>query len=629
MKFSYSLIKEIVPALPAKNKFAEEFALKSFEVESIIDDAIDIKITANRFSDASGHEGIAREASAIFGLNFIPLKTIAFKKHSNSLKVIIDKSEDCYRYIGLLAEIEQKRPLSLKIKKYLTTCGLKSINPIVDILNYVMIEMGQPMHAFDADKIKGNIIVRRAKNREKVITIDEEEYDLMSSDLVIADDEKILAIAGIKGSKAAEITKDTKNIIIESANFNPALIYQTSKRINLDTEAAKRYRHGLSSEKAKRAMERALKLLTDYGFLKKIISINDKYNIKEPAKFIKFNIDKFQKITGVNISKNQAMIILKKLGFKIKADLVEIPKERIDISIFEDLVEEVIRIYGFNEIKSSNPFISIIPIHNDPIIIFKEKIKKILSNIRFDEIISYSFGHYPNSRAILLNPISQDKAFMRNNLIQGLDEAIEKNKRLFDEIKIFEFGKVFDDFNKEHWSLAMAIKTNKSISSIRILRGSVEIMLQKIGISNPIFILKDGALILKINGDEVGEISVSSDATRAFFEVNAQKLLDYSEAEFEYAPISPYPSIIRDISFWADNSVLVSEILEIINEINPDNLHDVDLLDYYPDALQKRVGITLRLVFQSQSKTLRDDEVSAWMDKINHILISKKGVEIR
>jgi len=628
MKFSYSLIKEMAPGLPVKEKFAEEFALKSFEIEKISGDMIDIKITANRWCDASSHKGIAREAAAVFGLRALPIKTIAFNKVREKLALKVMKGSDCSRYIGVLAELRKRGTTPLWMKKYLKTCGIQLINPVVDALNYVMIETGQPMHAFDAEKLEGNIVVRKAIKGEKITTIDGDEYCLENNDIVIADRDKVLAIAGIKGGKGAEITNSTKMVILESANFNPTSVYRTSKRIKLETDASRRYGHGMSSIKAQKGMERALQLLSEICSIK-IISVADEYKIVEPKKFIKFDPIKFKKITGVDISQNQASIILKKLGFKMKGNIAEVPAERIDIAIFEDLAEEVIRIYGLNEIKAEAPAISIIPVHNDPIISFREKIKRAMIEVGFDEIISYSFGNYGDNAPELINPITSDKAYMRTNLIQGLDEAIEKNRRFFGEIKIFEFGKVFDGVGIEHWSVSVAVKTKKDEYPLRVLRGAVESMLCKIGIAEAKFIPSGQQLIFKIGKEQVGKLTLSMNGERAFFEANAEKLMQYSEGEFEYEPISPYPSIMRDISLWASDAITVGELFEAISTINVPNLNDVDLADYYPDSQNTRAGVTLRLVFQSLERTLTDAEIDAWMDKIITILSAKKGVVIR
>ena len=628
MKFSYSLIKEMAPGLPVKEKFAEEFALKSFEIEKISGDMIDIKITANRWCDASSHEGMAREAAAVFGLRALPIKTIAFNKVREKLTLKVMKDSDCSRYIGVLVELRKKGATPLWMKKYLKTCGIQLINPVVDALNYVMIETGQPMHAFDAEKLEGNIIVRKAIKGEKITTIDGGEYCLENSDTVITDREKVLAIAGVKGGKGAEITNSTKMVILESANFNPTSVYRTSKRIKLETDASRRYGHGMSSIKAQKGMERALQLLSEICSIK-IIAATDEYKVKEPKKFIKFDPARLKSITGVDISQNQAAIILKKLRFKMKGNIAEVPEERIDVAIFEDLVEEVIRIYGLNEIKAVSPVISIVPAHNDPIISFREKTKRAMMEIGFDEIISYSFGDYDDSAPEIINPISLEKSHMRTNLTQGLNEAIDKNQRFFGEIKIFEFGKVFDGVGREHWSMAAAVKTKKDEYPLRVLRGAVEAMLWKIGIAETQFILSGTKLILKIGKEQVGELSLSINGERAFFEASAEKLMQHSEGEFEYEPISPYPSIMRDISLWADDIIQVGELFEIMNAIDVANLNDVDLVDYYPDSQNARAGITLRLIFQSSEKTLTDTEVDVWMDKITTILSAKKGVVIR
>ena len=618
----------MVPNLPLKARFADELALKSFEVDEISGDMMDIKINANRWCDAASHQGIAREAAAIFGLRVIPIKTTDFKKTKKQLGLKIEKGAGCFRYIGVLSEVGKKGATPSWMKKYLSTCGIRAIDPVVDTLNYVMIETGQPMHAFDADKVEGNIIVRKAAKGEKITTIDGADYELGPSDTVIADQKKALAIAGIKGGKAAEITSGTKRIILEAANFDPVSVYRTSKKIRLETDASRRYGHGMSSEKAKTGMERAIRLLTEICFIRPVAAA-DKYVSKEPKRFIKFDALRFKRLTGVAVDKAQAAIILKKLGFKIKGETAEVPAERIDVSIFEDLAEEVIRIYGLDEVPAIPPAISIVPIHDDPIINFREKTKRAFASIGFDEIISYSFGDYGAPAPELANPISREKAFMRTNLAQGLDEAIEKNKRAFGEIKIFEFGKVFDGIGKEHWSVAAAVKADAREYPLRALRGAVESAARRLGIGDTEFVPGGNKLAFKVNGEAIGEISVSRGGERAFFEADAEKLMAKSEGEFEYEPISPYPSVMRDVSLWAGNGTLVGELFEAVNAVSADELIDVDLADYYPDQENNRAGVTLRLVFQSYERTLTDAEVDAWMDKIRGVLEAKKGVEIR
>jgi len=618
----------MVPNLPPKAKFADGLALKSFEVDDVSGDMMDIKITANRWCDAACHEGIAREAAAIFGLRAIPIKTTDFKKAKKPFGLKLSKGSDCYRYIGVLAELGRKGTTPSWMKKYLSTCGIRAINPVVDALNYVMIEVGQPMHAFDADRVEGSIIVRKAKEGEKITTIDGGEYELTPDDTVIADEKKALAIAGIKGGKAAEITGGTKRIVLESANFDPVSVYRTSKRIKLETDASRRYGHGMSSEKAKKGMDRAIRLLTEICFIRPVASA-DAYMVKEPKRFIKYDAKRFERLTGVAVDRTQAAIILKKLGFKMNGDIAEVPAERIDVSIFEDLAEEVIRIYGLNEIKAKAPVISIVPIHNDPIIEFREKTKKAFAGIGFDEIISYSFGDYPSPAPELLNPISREKAFMRTNLTKGLYDAIEKNRRTFGEIRIFEFGKVFDGIGKEHWAVAAAVRTGSREYPLRTLRGAVEEVLRGIGIGDAKCVPEGNKLAVKAGDELIGEISVSKDGERAFFEANAEKLMKNSEGEFEYEPISPYPSVMRDISLWVKIPITVGKILEAVDAVRADDLVDADLADYYPDEDNGRAGVTIRLVFQSVERTLTDAEIDAWIDKIKASLEAQKGVEIR
>jgi phenylalanyl-tRNA synthetase beta chain len=260
---------------------------------------------------------------------------------------------------------------------------------------------------------------------------------------------------------------------------------------------------------------------------------------------------------------------------------------------------------------------------------FREKIKRAFVNTGFSEVLSYSFGDFSEGAVELMNPISKEKAYMRTDLVRGLNEVVEKNRRSFDDIKIFEFGKVFDGVGKEHWSVAAAVRIKGDDQSLRMLRGATEAVLKNIGITE-FELIPEGnkSLILKIGGRRVGTMFLEKSGI-SFFEANAEILLDESQGEFEYKPVSPYPSVQRDVSFWAKNDVTVGGLLEAINISNIPNLEDVDLVDYYPEASKERFGITLRFLFQSTEKTLTEAEVDVWMEKIKEVLMETAGVEIR
>lgn len=630
MKFSYSLLKKLIPGIPTINKFADELALKSFEVEETVGDMIDIKITANRWSDAASHRGIAREAAAIYGLkeNFPAIRDLS-KKNYGSLKVEI-KDVSCSRYIGILMDIKKVGSSPSWMRKTLEVCGMRPINGVVDALNYIMLETGQPMHAFDADKVKGGIVVRKAKKGEKITTIDNREIELSSSDTVIADAEKALAIAGIKGGKAAEITDKTKRIIIESACFAARDIYRTARDIKLQTDASQRYGHGMSPSTAALGAGRAVLLMEDIcgGEVK---SEADIYPKKQGKTVLKFDIERFTRITGVKIPKDKAFMMLRRLGFKVSpAGLVEVPAERLDVTIFEDLVEEVIRIYGLDAVQAVAPVVSLVPVHSDESYAYKERIKNAIATLGYDEIYSYSFGEDPTSGIELMNPMNQEKRFMRASIIPGLKKVIDDSSKKFDNIGIFEIGKVFDSLGTEHWSLAFAVYRKKDDQAFRDLKGVVLETMRKGGVVDVSFGPGQSAgdqLSIEIEGKKAGIFQVVEGGMVAYAEVNLETMMASASQEFEYKPISPYPSIMRDVSVWVPEGVNVGDMMQGMEKSGAVNLEDTDIVDYFRDA--ERIAATFRLVFQSYKETLSDSQVDTEMKKITSVLEAIPGVKIR
>jgi phenylalanyl-tRNA synthetase beta chain len=541
------------------------------------------------------------------------------------------KTGDCLRYTAVMMEIKKVGTSPAWMKKVLETCGQRAINGVVDILNYVMLETGQPMHAFDADKVEGKIMVRKAKKGEKITTIDNREIDLSPDHMVIADQKKALAIAGVKGGKEAEITDKTKRVIIESACFDAGAIYRTARDIDLRTDASQRYGHGMSPFTTEIGAGRAISLIEDIcgG---EVIGETDVYPKKQPKTVIKFDIDRFSKITGVVILKDKAYMILRRLGFKVNGSgLVEVPPERMDVTIFEDLVEEVIRIYGLDAVRSVPPTISLHPAHSDGSFAYKERIKNAIVNAGYDEIYSYSFGEEEGNGIELQNPMNREKRFMRASLIPSLKKVIDGSSKSFDDIKIFEVGKVFEALDKEHWSFAVAARSKKSDQMFRELKGAISEVAGKGGIVDISFrkddLSSDNRLVINIDGKAAGILEVADGGKVAYVEMDMEKMMVSANEEFEYKPISPYPSIMRDISVWVPSGVLVQELVEAMELSEAANLEDTDLIDYFSD--NGRTAVTFRVIFQSYEKTLSDAEVDVEMGKINTVLRGISGVEIR
>ncbi len=624
MKFSYSLIKKFAPGIPLAKKFANDLSLKSFEVEEIVGNMIDIKITANRWADAASHIGIAREAAAIYGIkNEIPkFAKISFK---GNLAIRIEKDADTLRYIGAKLSLGKKGVTPSWMKKSLESAGLRSINAVVDILNYVMIETGQPMHVFDASVVSGTINPRKAKRGEKMTTLDGKTLVFSDKDTVIADDKKILAAAGIKGGKDAEITGGTKEIIVEAATFDAVSVYRSARNIGLATDASQRYGHTVKPIKAEWGMSRAIALLTEICGAK-TIAINDVYPKKSSIKKISWDNERFFSITGVRVSDKEAFAILKRLGFKIDAKgIIEAPEERNDIDIFEDIAEEVIRIYGLDNVIAESPKMEIVPQHDHPTVAFKKMVRMEMALAGFDEVYNYSFSE-EETAIELANPLAENKRFMRNSLIPGIKKNLELNKKNFDNVRIFEIGKVFLSTTNEKNYLTAAISEKGNKESHRKLKGALQSATLRLG--TKIDFSDNGETIFVMLGSErIGMLGSNKSGSESWFEIDLDKVAD--KASFvRFSPIPSYPSISRDISLWLDHGAKTGDAVLAVSEASLDNLESVSMTDRY-EGENGKIAITIRLLFRSFEKTLSDKEVDNEMTKAISALNSRKGLILR
>jgi phenylalanyl-tRNA synthetase beta chain len=649
MKFSYLLIKNLVPKLKSKSQLVEALNLHAFETEDGGGNVFEVDIPPNRYSDAASHWGIAREISAILNFKFQYKEVQPPKIHRQSrkiepLKIIVEDKNLCPRYIAQYFENIRIKQSPAWLQKILKDCGLRPINNVVDVMNYAMLETGQPLHAFDADKLEGKtIIVRRAKNGESIISIDDINYKLASDILVIADAKKPQAIAGIKGGKGAEITKGTNRIIVESANFDSVSIYNISKAIKLTTDASSRFSHGLSPALPEIGISRAAQLLTDLCGAKPAETF-DSLSKPLPRRVLKFDLMKFNRFIGMNLSLRGAENYLKRLGFKkitsngVNSDKWEIPILRDDIERFEDLAEEVIRLYGYDRLRPIAPHVAVQPSEFDDFIIFKDKIRKILVGFGLDEVYNYSF--VSDGEVEILNPVAEDKKFLRPSLLPGLIRNIDDNFRFFERVGVFELGKVFNISEiggniRENLRLGIALAAKKDETFFE-LKGIIDELLKELGLVD--FFMRDITVAssflydgLQVESDHtvVGYLGRRQNGV-SLAEFGAEELLTLVEGELSFEPLSKFPSVMRDISILVDADVRIGEIVRIIQQLNPDLIEDVDLIDEYIDEKwQNLQSLTFRIVFQAKDRTLTSVEVDDEMEKITKILQQKFNARIR
>ena len=678
MKFSYNWLKEYLKDLPPASKLAEVLITKSFEVEKVEkingDTILNINLPPNRFSDSSGHLGLAKEISAILN---IPLYLPSFKikeekklKASDFIKIKIQNKNDCLRYSSRVVFDVKVKPSPNWLKKRLEACGVQSINNIVDATNYTMLLFGQPLHAFDYDKLTGNkikaLIIRRAQNNETITTLDDKLVNLDENVLIVSDLKYPLAIAGIKGGKIAEIDENTQKIVLESANFYPSLIRRASKKIKITTDASLRFERHLSPALTINALNYVsylIQQLADGKILKDIIDI---YPLKSSKKILGFNFNQFNKFAGFVINKKFIENSFKKLNFKIvkktNSDLfLEIPPERIDIERFEDLAEEILRLYDYNTIPIIAPVGLIKPAPFNENVVFRNKIKSILIGLGVDEIYNYSFvskkdldnfNISPKNVIELENPISEDFAFLQPTLLINLCKMSANNLRFYNDIKIFHISKTFQKAPikpYEEWRLAIALSCKDSRNDLMFfeLKGIIEQLTEQLNcadvefkeIKSEWFIKHRAAKIIK-DETEIGYFGQLTPKLSDLYnhnypiivaELDIEKLYKLSKEEYEFLPLPKYPAVIRDLSILVDIDVKMSDILNIIYQSEPKILFDIDLFDLYENENlpENKKSMSFHLIFQSGNHTLTSEEVGKSLEKIISNLKSKLKAEIR
>ncbi len=658
MIFSYNWINEYLKTdLLDVKKLVNELTNHSFEVDEYKkiknDWAIDIDVLPNRSHDCFSHIGIARECGALFDKKLV-VPGINYKKKQKKLNLEIKIRTGTQRYYMVIIDNVEVKDSPKWIQDRLITCGLKPINNIVDITNYVMLGTGQPIHAFDLDEIQGDVIVRKAKKGETFKSLDNKKYNLSENDLVVADNKKILALAGIKGGMESGVDKKTKTIGIELANFDSKIIRQTSKRLKLRTDASWRFENKIDPNLIDFASDRVADLIIKESNGIALTKKLDFYPQKIKPKKVNLNINKLNNIIGEKIELKKIKKILLSLDFKIKEKNnneveVEIPTRRLDISIEEDLIEEIGRIRGYNKIKPILPISSIYPSKINKKYFWIKKIKDILKELQFNEIYTYSFIAQKDLEVInqevveLENPMSNLNRYLRPNILINLLKITTNNIKYFDSFNIFEIGKVFNKKKKEHNSLTL-LKYNKG--NFFNLKGDIETILDKINIKKYQFNqIKENSNLwdknqvssINIKDKDIGTMGKINPAILDKFnlnknvfalEIDLDKITKESSEENFYEPISNHPTAIRDLSAIVPKETKAVDILNVINRVGGKLVKDIDIFDIYENLKDNKKSLSFHIKFQSQEKTLSTEEVNKLINKIIKAL-EKEGWKIR
>jgi phenylalanyl-tRNA synthetase beta chain len=573
-------------------------------------------------------------------------------------KIEIKNSELCPRYVGIIIKNVNVKPSSINNLRKLLSIGLRPVNNIVDWTNIIMYEYGQPLHAFDLDKIDNKIIVRESKAKEKIITLDGKERELDEGMLLICDINNPLAIAGVIGGKDSEVNENTRNVFLESACFSSQSISKTKRKLKIETEAGNRFEKGIDIENVKSiGLMCALKFEGKEVF--EPIDVYPKPYVKEN---IKIRYDRARKILGLNLSDEDIINSLIKGGF-------ELIKRNKDYSIFKskyfrpdvkteiELIEEVIRYYGIEKIKYSIPLSKVDSYEEDKVKKLNRKIKDILTSLNFYEVITLSLidnnfisDFNINKKPIeILNPLRNDQNVLRNSLLPPLLKVVERNiKNGNKNLSIFEIGKIYyidkNDFIEKENICAMI--TGKRIEKYWgekdkdydyfYLKGVLENLFKELEIDsfnivniNPkkyFHPYRYGKII--VFNEEIGEIGeinpkilspLSIEQKVYTFILDFEKLLNYSNIKTYYKEIPKYPSLTFDISLILNKNIKTSEILKIIKEEGGEILYKVSLFDIYED--EKIIGknnksLAFTLIFNSNIKTLKDDDILPIIERI-------------
>ena len=674
LTFSYNWLQSFFEKrLPKPEELADVLMMHFAEVSEIKkkghDFLLDIDIKPSRAPDCLSHLGIAREIAAILNIKYKILDTkLAGDKKLKAKGFVSVEVKDkmaCPRYTARVITNVKVGPSPKWLKDRLIVCGLRPINNVVDIANYVMLETGQPLHAFDADKLEGRkIIVRFAKEREKIVTLDEQKFNLDSDVLVIADVKKPVAVAGIKGGKFPEIDNKTKTVILESANFNLRVIRHSSQKLKLKTDASIRFEHGLDPNLTEFAIDRESYLIQKIAGGRIAQGLIDIYPRKVSARIVKLNLNYLESLLGIKIAKNEAIKILERLGFNVLRSAansvsVRVPTRRLDVSLPEDLIEEIGRIHGYDKIPAVFPISSLIPPKENLDIFWENITKDILKEAGFTEVYNYSFfgekeaalfGYKEKELIEVENPLSQEYQYLRTTLIPNLLKNIEKNFRDFQKIKIFELGKIFKAPSSEKRQLAgLALG-----EEFQYLKGIIDSLLEKLGISGVwydeyqatpeeskqlIWHPKKCAEI-KFNNEEIGflgEVSprildeLDIKGKVILFDIDFEKLSQLTSEEHEYRPLSRYPSAVRDIAVLVPRNVRVAEVLNKIYDIGKELIRDVELFDIYEgeELPYGKKNLAFHIIYQAQDRTLSPKEIDELQGKIIKILEKEPEWQVR
>lgn len=652
---------------------AVEAGADIFSALQLNDQILEFDITPNR-GDCLSIQGFTRELSAILEKDVhAPSDNIKLiQKHSDTYPVKVMEEEACPNINTLVIyDVDNKVVLPNFITERLRRCGVRSVSPIVDITNYVMLEVGQPLHAYDLAKLNGNLQVRFAKKNESINLLDDSKVTLSKNTLVIADDDDAVAIAGVMGNKSTSVTRDTTSIVLEAAFFQSDVIIGKSREYGLTTDSAFRFERGVCPTLSAQALERVGSLLSSIcgGKPGPIFEVANVEYLPQP-KLIRFRPSRCYQILGEEISKDFIRSIFKRLGFTIMDDSnywdIRVPAFRFDINAEIDLIEEVARLYGYDNIKQQNMSSSLVMPKTNYRNTLHDNIRNILKDNGYNEVISYSFVDpniqevlFPNIEALsLLNPISSQLSAMRVSLLPGLLQSFLHNQhRQVARVRLFEIGQCFinENSNVSHINKfagvvhGAVLQEQWGVQAKQVdffdVKNDLENILQSFSkiedysfLASKLPLLHPGQAADIIKGERaIGFIGKLHPSISKALDIKGEVFLYelsingvVNPDTIKYKNASKYPSLRRDISFFVQKGVLSHEIIHEIKQIPCSFLQKMSIFDIYEDKgrpTEKSMALSLQL--RHGNRTLVDSEVDTYLSQVIEKLQKKFNIEMR
>jgi phenylalanyl-tRNA synthetase beta chain len=648
------------------------------------DTVLDVGITPNR-ADCLSMIGIAREVAALTGKKIkLPVnkirETTEDSRKTTSVKIM--DADLCPRYTARMIKNVKIGPSPVWMKSRLEAAGLRSINNVVDITNFVMLETGQPLHAFDFRFLeKGRIIVRRSKQDEEFVSLDGKSRKLDGDTLLICDGVKPVAIAGIMGGLNSEVKDDTELVLLESAYFNPTSIRRSARKLAMPTDAAFRFERGIDPEGVVKALNRAAQLIADLSGGSVYKNYIDEYPRKIPAvKNIPLRLNRVNETIGTAVKGKDVIKILKSIGMNIvtvSSDKYRVtpPTYRVDIAREIDLIEEVARLYGYDRIPAKLPNISVTEMVQIPRLKLEERIRLLLAGNGYSEVVNYSFIAPSSAEHLCLdendkrrrfvhikNPLVEDQSVMRTTMVYGLLDTLRKNSNNgCPDLSIFEIGRTFLNCGEGKLPeecivlaglLSGAISTNmwgsKLSADFYDIKGCVENLFFDLKLNDVLYRSADTQSFLHpgkscsvyIGNAKIGYLgalhpntleNMDLKNTAYIFELNLDILAEHYQDNVTYKEISKFPAITRDVAFLVPGSMETDYMLKIVLNQKEDLLENVGIFDIYIGSglAEGKKSLGLRFSYRASDRTLTDIEVNNIHEKIVQNTIQQTGAKIR